>query len=78
MTCYKLVTAEFKWFGVQTRVESFIMKAERRLFTNFHRYLNFSLQFAQKSLHHSIIAYSCRPLIVGLVFIVTFVFMINY
>ena len=38
MTCYKLVTAEFKWFGLQTRVESFIMKAERRLFTNFHRY----------------------------------------
>ena len=37
MTCYKLVTAEFKWFGLQTRVESFIMKAERRLFTNFHR-----------------------------------------
>lgn len=37
MTCYKLVTAEFKWFGIQTRVESFIMKAERRLFTNFHR-----------------------------------------
>ena len=39
MTCYKLVTAEFKWFGLQTRVESFIMKAERRLFTNFHRYI---------------------------------------
>lgn len=37
MTCYKLVTTEFKWFGLQTRVESFIMKAERRLFTNFHR-----------------------------------------
>lgn len=37
MTCYKLVTVEFKWFGLQTRVESFIMGAERRLFTNFHR-----------------------------------------
>ncbi|KAJ8678509.1 hypothetical protein QAD02_014296 [Eretmocerus hayati] len=37
MTCYKLVTCEFKWFGFQTRVESFIQKAERRLFTNFHR-----------------------------------------
>jgi len=37
MTCYKLVTVEFKWFGLQTRVESFIQKAERRLFTNFHR-----------------------------------------
>ncbi|CAB3364511.1 Hypothetical predicted protein [Cloeon dipterum] len=37
MTCYKLVTAEFKWFGLQGRVESFIQKSERRLFTNFHR-----------------------------------------
>lgn len=37
MTCYKLVTCEFKWFGLQSRVESFIQKAERRLFTNFHR-----------------------------------------
>ena len=40
MTCYKLVTAEFKWFGLQTRVESFIMKAEHRLFTSFHRWLS--------------------------------------
>lgn len=37
MTCYKLVTCEFKWFGLQNRVENFIQKAERRLFTNFHR-----------------------------------------
>jgi len=37
MTCYKLVTCEFKWFGLQTRIEGFIQKAERRLFTNFHR-----------------------------------------
>lgn len=37
MTCYKLVTCEFKWFGLQTRLEGFIQKAERRLFTNFHR-----------------------------------------
>ncbi|CAG0915808.1 unnamed protein product [Notodromas monacha] len=37
MTCYKLVTCEFKWFGVQTRAENFIQKSERRLFTNFHR-----------------------------------------
>lgn len=37
MTCYKLVTAEFKWFGLQTRVENIIHKSERRLFTNFHR-----------------------------------------
>ncbi|XP_063605866.1 phosphatidylinositol transfer protein alpha isoform-like isoform X3 [Penaeus indicus] len=37
MTCYKLVTCEFKWFGLQTRVEKFIQDIERRLFTNFHR-----------------------------------------
>ena len=37
MTCYKLVTCEFKWFGLQTRVENFIHKSERRLFTVFHR-----------------------------------------
>ena len=37
MTCYKLVTVEFKWFGLQNRIESFIQKSERRLFTNFHR-----------------------------------------
>jgi len=42
MTCYKLVTAEFKWFGVQGRVENFIQKSERRLFTNFHRYDKYS------------------------------------
>jgi len=37
MTCYKLVTCEFKWFGLQSRIESFIQKSERRLFTTFHR-----------------------------------------
>jgi len=37
MTCYKLVTCEFKWLGLQTKIESFIMDAERKLFTNFHR-----------------------------------------
>ncbi|CAH1719814.1 unnamed protein product [Chironomus riparius] len=37
MTCYKLVTCEFKWFGLQTRIENFIQKSERRLFTTFHR-----------------------------------------
>ncbi|XP_037892243.1 phosphatidylinositol transfer protein beta isoform isoform X1 [Glossina fuscipes] len=37
MTCYKLVTCEFKWFGLQGRIENFIQKSERRLFTNFHR-----------------------------------------
>lgn len=37
MTCYKLVTVEFKWFGLQKRIESFIQSSERRLFTKFHR-----------------------------------------
>ncbi|XP_043216862.1 phosphatidylinositol transfer protein alpha isoform-like isoform X1 [Amphibalanus amphitrite] len=37
MTCYKLVTVEFKWFGLQSRVEKFIMNQYPRLFTNFHR-----------------------------------------
>ena len=37
MTCYKVVTIKFKWFGLQSRVESFVQKAERRIFTNFHR-----------------------------------------
>lgn len=26
MTCYKLVTCEFKWFGFQNKVESLIQK----------------------------------------------------
>lgn len=39
MTCYKLVSVEFKWFGLQTRIENFIQKSERRLFTTFHRQL---------------------------------------
>jgi len=37
MCCYKLVTAEFKMFGFQGKVESFLMKFERDLFFNFHR-----------------------------------------
>jgi len=37
MTCYKLVTVNFKWWGLQDRVESFIQGTQRRLFTNFHR-----------------------------------------
>lgn len=37
MTCYKLVTCEFRWFGLQSRIENFILKSERRLFTIFHR-----------------------------------------
>ena len=34
---FQLVTCEFKWFGLQTKVESFIMQTEKRLFSNFHR-----------------------------------------
>ncbi|XP_042858760.1 phosphatidylinositol transfer protein beta isoform-like [Penaeus japonicus] len=37
MTCYKLVTCEFKWFGLQTKIEKFIQDFDRRLFTTFHR-----------------------------------------
>ncbi|CAH1801375.1 unnamed protein product [Owenia fusiformis] len=37
MCAYKLVTVQFVWFGLQGRVESFIQKQEKRIFTNFHR-----------------------------------------
>ncbi|XP_041097054.1 phosphatidylinositol transfer protein alpha isoform isoform X1 [Polyodon spathula] len=39
MCAYKLVTIKFKWWGLQNKVENFIQKQERRLFTNFHRQL---------------------------------------
>ncbi|ETE72671.1 Phosphatidylinositol transfer protein beta isoform [Ophiophagus hannah] len=39
MCAYKLVTVKFRWWGLQGRVEKFIQKQERRLFTNFHRQL---------------------------------------
>ncbi|KAJ1933412.1 hypothetical protein EC988_009127, partial [Linderina pennispora] len=39
MTCYKLVTAEFKWFGLQTAVEAFIHKTMRAMMAQFHRQL---------------------------------------
>ncbi|CAI2186603.1 20410_t:CDS:2, partial [Funneliformis geosporum] len=39
MTCYKLVTVEFKWFGMQNKIESFIQSTMQSLFTNFHRQL---------------------------------------
>ncbi|XP_067083887.1 phosphatidylinositol transfer protein beta isoform isoform X1 [Osmerus mordax] len=39
MCAYKLVTVKFKWWGLQTKVESFIHKQEKRIFTNFHRQL---------------------------------------
>ncbi|XP_065892309.1 phosphatidylinositol transfer protein beta isoform-like [Dysidea avara] len=37
MCCYKLVTCDFVWWGLQGRVEKLIQKTERRVFTNFHR-----------------------------------------
>lgn len=37
MTCYKLVTCEFKFMGLQNKVENLIQSTERRLFLNFHR-----------------------------------------
>lgn len=39
MCAYKLVTVKFKWYGLQTKVESFIHSTEKRLFNNFHRQL---------------------------------------
>jgi hypothetical protein len=39
MCAYKLVTIEFKWMGLQNKVEKYTMDTERRLFTNFHRQL---------------------------------------
>ncbi|XP_074640937.1 phosphatidylinositol transfer protein beta isoform-like isoform X2 [Tubulanus polymorphus] len=39
MCAYKLVTYEFKWFGIGGTVERFIEGAEGRLFLNFHRQL---------------------------------------
>ena len=37
MTAYKLVAVQFKWWGLQTKVENFIHTTQKRLFTNFHR-----------------------------------------
>lgn len=37
MTCYKLVYIEFKWFGIQGKVEKFIANSIKNLFTTFHR-----------------------------------------
>ncbi|KAI9316401.1 hypothetical protein BX666DRAFT_2027943 [Dichotomocladium elegans] len=39
MTCYKLVYIEFKWFGIQGKVESFLAKTIHNLFIRFHRQL---------------------------------------
>jgi len=37
MCAYKLVTVEFKWWGLQTRVESFMMSMETNIFLKFHK-----------------------------------------
>lgn len=37
MCCYKLVSCDFKWWGLQSKVEKLIQKSERRIFFNFHR-----------------------------------------
>lgn len=37
MTVYKLITIEFKWFGLQSNMESFMMNYEQKLFNRFHR-----------------------------------------
>ena len=34
---YKLLTFQFKWFGVQTRVEKVVSDFERGIFTRAHR-----------------------------------------
>lgn len=39
MTCYKLYRVHFKWWGLQTKVQSVIFRAVKRLLTNFHRQL---------------------------------------
>uniref|UniRef100_A0A674JUQ0 Phosphatidylinositol transfer protein N-terminal domain-containing protein n=1 Tax=Terrapene triunguis TaxID=2587831 RepID=A0A674JUQ0_9SAUR len=39
MCAYKLVTVNFRWWGLQGRMEKFIHKQEQRLFTNFNRQL---------------------------------------
>ena len=39
MTCYKLYRIKFKWWGLQTKVESLICNSVLRLLTNFHRQL---------------------------------------
>jgi len=37
MCAYKLVTVEFKWWGLQTRVENFMMSMETNIFLKFHK-----------------------------------------
>ncbi|KAF6210317.1 hypothetical protein GE061_013421 [Apolygus lucorum] len=37
MTCYKYLSIEFKWFGLQSRIEAYMHKMARRVLTLFHR-----------------------------------------
>ena len=37
MCAYKVVSAEFKWFGLQSRVEAFIQRTNAYLLNRFHR-----------------------------------------
>ncbi|KAI7820609.1 phosphatidylinositol transfer protein beta isoform [Kickxella alabastrina] len=39
MTCYKVVTGEFKWWGITSTVEPLIQSNMRNVFTMFHRQL---------------------------------------
>ncbi|KAG0068585.1 hypothetical protein BGZ92_004862, partial [Podila epicladia] len=39
MTCYKVVSIEFRSWGIQGKVESYMHSVERDLFTKFHREL---------------------------------------
>lgn len=39
MTCYKLCSVKFKWFGIQKRVESIIAKDQMRMIWLFHQKL---------------------------------------
>lgn len=39
MCAYKLVTCDFKWWGLQNRVEAMLHNQEKRIFLNFHRQL---------------------------------------
>ncbi|KAJ2439080.1 hypothetical protein GGI03_008878, partial [Coemansia sp. RSA 2337] len=39
MTCYKLLTVEFGWWGFQTAVERYIHSTMREVFAVFHRQL---------------------------------------
>ena len=52
MCCYKLVSTKFKWFGLQGRVENFIIKVSITVkFLNFRTLENFAviyLKFKQR------------------------------